>query len=114
MCSDLMVRGVRFEAQAGQYNSQGTCPTTFISIVLTNHKIGRANGHAVLPFYLLNFNFFVTCNHNHACYCSGQGNFLITKGPILVYKFCRACSMAFSSNVVEFSISWKSFYFNFF
>lgn len=81
MCSDLMVRGVRFEAQAGQYNSQGTCPTTFISIVLTNHKIGRANGHAVLPFYLLNFNFFVTCNHNHACYYSGQGNFLITKGP---------------------------------
>ena len=51
------------------------CLTTFISIVLKNHKIGRPNGHAVLSSNLLTLTFFITCNHYHACYYSGQGNF---------------------------------------
>ena len=33
------------------------CLTTFISIVLKNHKIGRPNGHAVLPSNLLTLTF---------------------------------------------------------
>jgi len=58
-----------------------------------------------MQFYLficltLTFSLLVTTIMH--CYYSGQGNFLITKGPILVYKFCQIRLMTFSSNVVEF------------